>query len=461
MNHRVMRLPGRMRGLSCINQKSKPVDNYRTIQKAKLSRRTLKQQSLEGLVGFQEDFSRETEEWVANTDLAERRLLGQFMTPRFLRTYLLNQLMISPGARILDPAVGTGEFLRQVKDQHPQAHVVGWDVDEKILKVAHALVPEADLVCRSALEDFVGDPFDFVIGNPPYFEIKLDKEIKNRFKEVISGRPNIFSLFFKAGIDALRVGGTLAFVVPPSMNAGAYFTSLRNYLTTDNHVISLKVFHESTHFDDAQTSVQVIVIRKGPGTSSNVFLAGSRDNTSLIFSENPEELEEIYSKGVSLYSLGYEAVTGSTVWNQNKSILSNERGGSTIPLIYARNLVGGRIVLSADERRPQYIKQAKGLCGPAILVNRIIGGVGAGSINAAVVPSGYIYTAENHLNVIRPRAGITQVISIEELFNIIKLPETTRRARLVTGNTQLSAREWTHMLPLPEISQSKRGNMGY
>ena len=117
---------------------------------------------------------------------------------------------------VLDPGVGTGELLAAVAWRCPEARLTGWDIDQTALAAASELVPGARLELRSALEP--PDPgaagcggFDLVIGNPPYFQVPVTPGLKDRFGEVISGRANIFALFFKAGLDLLRPGGTLAY----------------------------------------------------------------------------------------------------------------------------------------------------------------------------------------------------------------------------------------------------------
>jgi adenine-specific DNA-methyltransferase len=394
-------------------------------------------------------FSPQTEEWIRKANLKNRQSLGQFMTPRFLRSFLLEQLPMKPGDSVLDPAVGTGEFLRHAIDMFPGIKATGWDIDPEVLGFAKELVPEALLIEKSGLEEFKGEGFDWVIGNPPYFELKLAEPTKSRFREVVAGRPNIYGLYFKVGIDALKEGGTLAYVVPPSMNSGAYFKNLREYLTTKNHVLSLKVFNESGLFQDAQTSVQVILIKKGKGRSKHTFLVEGVDTgaRSLIFCEKPKELEKLYKGSTSLSSLGYEAVTGTTVWNQHKDKLTNSPDEFCLPLLYARNLGPEGVELSEDDRRPQYIRDGRFFEGPAIVVNRIIGGVGKGQIKGCLIPSGYKFAAENHLNVIRPIMGLPQKVDLNELFKMVTAPDVVIKARTLTGNTQLSATEWNHLIP--------------
>ncbi len=394
-------------------------------------------------------FSNVTADWLKGADLNERKALGQYMTPAYLRDYLLDRISLFPGAKILDPAVGTGEFLRSAIEREPRIQAFGWDIDPKILQFAITNVPTASLSELSALELPAREEFDFVIGNPPYFEMKLTPEQSSDFSEVVAGRANIFALFFKVGIEALKPGGVLAYVVPPSMNNGAYFKALRRFLTKQNHILSVKVFSKSDLFIDAQTSVQVITVKKGKGKSSNVLELPIRGELEPLIFENVPEIESYYDNSSSLFDLGYEAVTGNIVWNQHKDSLTNDKSKAKTALYYARNIASGNIVLAEDEKKPQYLNfvPVTKFEGPAILVNRIIGGVGKGVINAAFVPEGEVFCAENHLNVIRIRKNAIPRVSLPELMNLISSENTIRTARLVTGNTQLSATEWNYLLP--------------
>ncbi len=371
------------------------------------------------------------------------------MTPRMIRQHLLDQLDIKPGHKVLDPGVGTGEFLRDAYLREPNAHYFGWDIDKEILKFANENLPSANLENISALEVTKIEEFDFVIGNPPYFELKLDQSQKKKFSTVISGRANIYALFIKVGLDLLKPGGTLAFVVPPSMNAGAYFKKLRQYIMNTGHISYLRVFQKSDHFVDAQTSVQVIVIKKTKEQSKFVFQKslGKGSESLTIFTANKDKVMSIYEQRVTLNQLGYEAVTGNVVWNQRQEALTDEATADSVPLYYARNIKSGLLKLEADVKKKQYISSAFAQTGPAILVNRIIGGVGKGSINAAMVPPGEKFAAENHLNVIRPIPHLEQKIPLENLYLQIKALSTIEAARLITGNTQLSASEWNHLMP--------------
>lgn len=398
-----------------------------------------------------------TRGWMAGVSVEGRKRLGQYMTPGGLREKLLDRCELFEGMRVLDPGVGTGEFLRSVAEREPLAEMHGWDVDGKLLEVASANAPEAHLAERSALDVYDGEPFDLVIGNPPYFQFKPSCGIRDRFAGVISGRVNIFALFFQAGLEALRPGGQLAYVVPPSMNTGAYFERLRQYLLERSEIEFLEIHHDQKLFDGAQTPVQLIVLRRADTAKAlnlsqlgkHSFIRESLGFRRTIFAENPSDLKAALQGRSSLFELGYEAVTGTIVWNQHRSDLRHEATNGEVPLIWAQNIGNGKLLNSENCRRPKFIDTDKPtMTGPAIVANRITGAVGDSRIRYALVPEGNKFLAENHVNVIRLHARFEPKANWRELLLRLKSHETNKNLNFVSNNTQISATEMTHLVPV-------------
>ncbi len=405
-------------------------------------------------------------EWLAGSDRQERKRSGQYLTPRPVAEALVDRVRLRPGMKVLDPGVGTGELLAAVARRQPGADLTGWDVDAGALSAAASLVPGATLERRSAIDPTATDPpagsgdsggYDLVIANPPYFQIPVTPELKRRFGEVISGRANIFALFFKVGLDLLTPAGTLAFIVPPSMNSGAYFEALREHITGRAVISDLTVLEGSRLFEGANTAAQLLVLEKDrPPDGRFVFehsepAAGFR---RVIFSESPERLRRGFEGRRTLWQLGYEAVTGTVVWNQRRRDLRRAAGAGTVPLIWSRDLHGGGFDPGAragrsGETRPGQIVSRRSLVGPALLVNRVVGSVGRGELRTAMVPAGMEFLAENHVNVIRRRPDRRAApLDWSGLQTAIEAPDAGDRARLLTGNTQISASELTHLLPV-------------
>ena len=398
-----------------------------------------------------EGLSPQTLEWLASASIEHRKRLGQYMTPAPLRERLLDRCGLFWGMRVLDPGAGTGEFLRSVLDREPGAEVHGWDVDAAVLSAAADLAPQAHLARRSALDPYQGELFDLVIGNPPYFQFNAPREMRTYFARVISGRVNIFALFFQAGMEVLKPGGQLAFVVPPSMNNGAYFERLREYLAARSAVEFLEIHQDQSIFDQAQTPVQLLVLRRGrKDAGRHVFVRRNPANgfRRTIFSENPAALEASFAGRSSLFDLGYEAVTGTIAWNQHRLALRRESGRRTVPLIWAHN-IEDEIRLRPDHKKPQFIETERpSLTGPAIATNRIVGSVGSAELRCALIPEGMKFIGENHVNVIRHHGRFDPKMDWNGLLEALRTPAAAQRVRMLTGNTQVSAAELTHLLPI-------------
>jgi len=395
-----------------------------------------------------------SQDFLARRPKSVRSEIGQFLTPKILRERLVSQIDLSAGMKVLDPGVGTGEFLKSCLEKEPDLLTEGWDIDPHALEVAKQLVPSAVLKQQSALDQELTPIFDVVIGNPPYFEMRnLEVRHKAKFKDVVGGRPNIFSLFFTVGLGMLKEGGLLGYVVPPSMNNGAYFSKLRSFIKQNSAIEFFEVYNDNKLFQDAQTAVQLIVLRKGPSSSKfTVDLGAFSGNTKsrVVFGADTEALANEFVGRTTLWQLGYEAVTGSLVWNQNKDLLRNEKTDRRIPLLWAHNITEEReIVLDeANPKKPQYIELDDSLKGPAIIVNRITGSVGNGNLRCAIVPKDFPFLGENHVNVIRVRDNIKPLVNWDELLTLLRMPGINKRVQLLTGNTQVSATELTYFVPL-------------
>ncbi|MBN8866150.1 MAG: SAM-dependent DNA methyltransferase [Solirubrobacterales bacterium] len=358
--------------------------------------------------------------------------------------------------KVLDPGVGTGELLRAALDREPGLEVRGWDIDAGVIEAAGRLVPEASLELRSALE--AGDEpggFDLVIGNPPYFQVRLGRAERERFSKVISGRANVFALFFQAGLEQVAPGGSLAFIVPPSMNSGAYFEALREYLAARAEITALTVLSGNDLFEGANTAVQLLVLRRGEAAGDRfvfrreVSEAGFR---RVVFSAEPDRLAAEFEGRRTLWELGLFAATGQVVWNQNRDRLFAEPAPGRVPLIWSHHIGEGELRDQQRAGKPGFYDTVEGrppLVGPAIVVNRVVGAVGRGELRAALIPAGREFLAENHVNVLRARPGVDpEAVEWERILASLTREGVAGRVRLLTGNTQISATELTHLLPL-------------
>ena len=392
---------------------------------------------------LKKEFSDITIGYISSADLGHRKELGQYFTPRSVIKKLLEKIPKGVrGLRIVDPACGTGEFLIGAESYFSEPVLYGMEIDERLVDLARKNIPMAHIEQADTLKIDQKGVYDVVVGNPPYFEFKPDRETKDRYAEVISGRPNIFSFFIKLGIEMLKPGGYLAYVLPPSMNNGAYFSKLRKYIIENAEIEHLEILDDEKLFHSAQQTTMLLVLRKGTNNGKYIF----KKNGITIFAEDLEALEKMFSGKSSLRESGFSVSTGQVVWNQNKELLTEEKAEGEI-LIWSHNITEEGLVLN-NKNKKQYVRKNNPDVGPAIVVNRIVGKVSGGTLRAALVPVGQRFFAENHVNVIKSRAGKEDMGRLEWLLGELKKGENLEVVKHVTGNTQLSKNELENLFPI-------------
>jgi adenine-specific DNA-methyltransferase len=385
----------------------------------------------------------ETLKYISETSLEYRRRMGQFFTPRSLREELFQRLPRLVKPRVVDPACGTGEFLLSARKHFIDPELYCWEVDSKLAEIARRVVPEARVEVTDSLRKPLEEEFDVVVGNPPYFEFKPGREIELKFREVVWGRVNIYALFIYLGLKILKPGGYLAFVVSSSMNNGAYFKKLREFIVRNADILYMRVIEDPHVFEEVNHTFQLLVLRKAPNTGRYVFSRGE----ITIFSERADEIRRAFEGAYTLRELGYRVQTGKVVWNQHREKLTRDPGRGIL-LIWARNIKGGRLVLN-NSSRPQYIAwpREKADVGPAIVVTRIVGHPKRARLEAALVPPGTVFVAENHVNVIYPPQGAS-LDELEEIVRQLNSPRTQELVSIITGNTQISKKELESLIPI-------------
>lgn len=120
---------------------------------------------------------------------------------------------------VLEPSVGTGNFLYAAKDLGIKTKITAFEINETTAKIAKILHPETGIHFRSFETEFIDErgnkkdfapQYDLVIGNPPYGEHR-------GYYKGLGEEPNISKYedyFVKRSIDVLKEGGTLAMILP-------------------------------------------------------------------------------------------------------------------------------------------------------------------------------------------------------------------------------------------------------
>ena len=118
------------------------------------------------------------------------------------------------------------------------------------------------------------DPFDIVIGNPPYVrqEDITDQKpaLKKEFSDFFESRADLYTYFYKKGVDLLKPDGLLAFITSNAFMDAAYGTKTRRLLLTKAFPLALIDFNEFRVFE-AQVSTVIAIIEKGTADEQAEF----------------------------------------------------------------------------------------------------------------------------------------------------------------------------------------------
>lgn len=372
--------------------------------------------------------SEATLSYLSTSDLIYRKSTGQYFTDSKIREQLFGYLPKMTQPKIAELSVGTGEFLSSIYQHFNEPEIWAYDIDKTVLNIAKSQYPQANYSVMNGL-DVQETGFDFVIGNPPYMEIDRN-EVSSEFATILSGRPNLYALFIKKGLDLLKPGGYLGFVVPTSMNNGAYFSKLREYILQHASIEQVSLL-DNDSFIDAQQATQIIILRKN-GIYNTKHIFSWAGHTLIV--ENSVNLVRLFEGAQTLAQQGYVVKTGNVVWNQHKSKLSDDKQHTL--LIWSKNIVDGGVILN---KPLQYIKHWQPEYTFGIVVNRITGAGKNAKLRAALVSQPF--AAENHVNVISGNDLSALLIQLRD-------PRGLEAIKQITGNTQLSKTELQELYPV-------------
>ena len=110
--------------------------------------------------------------------------------------------------------------------------------------------------------------FDVVIGNPPYIRQEAIKEQKQAiaalFGNFFCGTADIYTYFYKIGLEVLKPGGLLSFIAPNKFMRAGYGKNTRDLLTTLARPLMVLDFGDLPIFDEATTYPSIVMVEKMP-----------------------------------------------------------------------------------------------------------------------------------------------------------------------------------------------------
>jgi hypothetical protein len=176
------------------------------------------------------------------------------------------------GGKVLEPAIGTGEF---VKFAPSPRHVTGYEINTYSAEICRILYPGCNVMAvpfettfirknKSVMDDLSAVPkYELVIGNPPYGSLKEGGSYYLGMGEKKYTRAmNWMDYFIFRGLDSLKPGGLLIYIV------GAVATPWLSQDTIVKRSIAQKAILIDAYrlpnglFDNTEVQTDIIVLKK-------------------------------------------------------------------------------------------------------------------------------------------------------------------------------------------------------
>lgn len=112
--------------------------------------------------------------------------------------------------------------------------------------------------------------FDFIVGNPPYVEVKhFNKEmpymhsfIKDKYTTADNGKIDLAVPFIEKGLSVLNGNGRLGFIVQKRQFKTNYGSKIRNFLVDNHYLSSFVDFSSTSIFKGRLTYVATLILDK-------------------------------------------------------------------------------------------------------------------------------------------------------------------------------------------------------
>lgn len=383
---------------------------------------------------------------------------GIFFTPfDIIRISIeeLKKLHLSSIKTILEPSCGSCQFIISIDEDNYfkdisftgiENNKIIYDNINKEIKLKNNSI---NFINQSYLDFDVNNTnkYDLIIGNPPYYVITDSDKKKKLDKTYYDGRPNIFILFIIHSLKKLNENGILLFILPKNFLNCLYYNKLRKHIYDNYAIINIIDCSKFNYIDTEQETI--IFIIQNINRNNDDYSIFINNNTIFNTPNNIIKIKKFYKNSVSLNELNFEVKVGSVVWNQNKSLLTDD--DSKTRLIYSSDIKNNSLILNKynNDDKKNYIDK-KGNNELLLVVNR---GYGKGNykFNYCIIDVPFDYLIENHLIVIKYKNEINKDDLMELYKKITKsfLNEKTNEfINIYFGNNAINTNELQYILPI-------------
>lgn len=337
-----------------------------------------------------------TERFMSSVPKAKRKKYGQFFTNVTTAKFMASLFSFDFSKEeisILDAGAGTGILAAAViqrleaEGYKGQIHVTCYETDELVLPLLEENMMSSRRLANISVtivkenyitsQDFSGNSlfhntvkrYDYIIGNPPYLKISKDAAEALAMPEVCHGAPNLYFLFWAMGVNNLKDGQELVYIIPRSWTSGAYFRKFREYLFSKCIITDIHLFESRDKVFDGESVLQETIIVKVKKTNvapQNISITTSSTSDFKDLRQFYAPYETVVSKNRFVYlvtneddtkilrtinkfhktlpEINLKMQTGIIVDFRTREVLRNQLEDGAYPLLYSQHIKDGKVV---------------------------------------------------------------------------------------------------------------------
>ncbi len=289
----------------------------------------------------------------------EKRAKGVYYTPPEIVRWLVKRSLelltaagqASSSLRILDPSCGAGAFLHEAHAQIPGCSLIGVDTDTAAIVAANApftlnlnLTPNLNPLplqldcCDFLSPSFSPAPFDLILGNPPYINIReLSKstspayrqDLRQRFKSA-RGNFDLYVLFLERSLQLLKPGGICGMIIPNKWAGLDYARPLRELLLAETTLHDMVDLSGVSVFAEAEVYPHILIFQKCPAAKHHAVRVREIASAAELHDDQPYRLmpQSLLSpRTISLHrTLDVESRVPTEPMGQRARLLSGASG---------------------------------------------------------------------------------------------------------------------------------------
>lgn len=147
---------------------------------------------------------------------------------------------------------------------------------------------------RTAFHDvFCNGGFDYIIGNPPYVEVKnynvalpcMSSYIKKRYKSSKNGKIDLAIPFIERGLELLNEHGSLGYIIQKRFFKTDYGKGIRKILSDNRLIRTIYDYNETDLFENRITYVAIVVCDKSTTDKMVIKYTNSSNNECVEISK--------------------------------------------------------------------------------------------------------------------------------------------------------------------------------